>query len=102
MEQITDIARFARKPEPSIQNAKTPQELKAKDTAEEFESMFLAQMLGQMNLGIDPDSAFGGGQGEAAYQSMVSEQYGKSISAMGGIGIADNIYKEILRIQEGG
>lgn len=78
----------------------TPDQVRARETAEDFEAVFLAQMIGHMNLGVDPDSAFGGGQGEDAFQSMVAEKYGESISEMGGIGIADAIYKEILRMQE--
>jgi len=100
MNEIAAIARGVRTPAPTIQNATTPEQLAAKETAQEFESMFLAQMLGQMSMGIDPDSAFGGGKGEAAYQSMVSEKYGEAITEMGGLGIADAIYKEILAMQE--
>lgn len=74
----------------------------ARETAETFEAMFLSTMLSSMKMGIDPDSIMGGGQGEAAYQSMVSEQYGKTMTEMGGIGIADAIYKEILKAQEAG
>jgi len=74
----------------------------ARETAETFEAMFLSTMLSSMKMGIDPDSVMGGGHGEAAYQSMVSEQYGKAMTEMGGIGIADAIYKEILKAQEAG
>ncbi|WP_417517003.1 rod-binding protein [Minwuia sp.] len=77
-------------------------ERRARETAEDFEAVFLSQMLNHMNLGIDPDGAFGGGKGEEAYQSMVAEKYGEAITEMGGIGIADSIYKEILRLQEVG
>jgi flagellar protein FlgJ len=77
-----------------------PNQMRARETAEDFEAVFLAQMLGHMNLGVDPDSEFGGGKGEEAFQSMMAEKYGEAISEMGGIGIADAIYKEILRMQE--
>ncbi|MDF1730293.1 MAG: rod-binding protein [Minwuia sp.] len=74
----------------------------ARETAETFEAMFLSTMLSSMKMGIDPDSVMGGGHGEAAYQSMVAEQYGKAMTEMGGIGIADAIYREILKAQEAG
>lgn len=80
----------------------TPDQMRARETAEDFEAVFLAQMLGHMKLGIDPDSEFGGGKGEEAFQSMVAEKYGEAMTEMGGIGIADAIYKEILRMQEAG
>ncbi len=85
-----------------VNPARAEREAQARSTAETFEAMFLSTMLSSMKLGIDPDSIMGGGEGEAAYQSLVAEQYGKSISEMGGIGIADSIYKEILRAQEAG
>ena len=78
------------------------QQRRARETAEDFESVFLAQMLQHMNMGIDPEGPFGGGKGEEAYQSMVAEKYGEAITEMGGVGIADAIYREILRIQEAG
>ena len=77
-------------------------ERKARETAQSFEAMFISTMLSSMKLGVDPDSVMGGGKGEAAYQSLVAEQYGKAVAEMGGIGIADAIYKEILKAQEGG
>ncbi|MDF1720735.1 MAG: rod-binding protein [Minwuia sp.] len=88
--------------QPATNPAKAEREAQARNTAETFEAMFLSTMLSSMNLGIDPDSVMGGGEGEAAYQSLVAEQYGKSMTEMGGIGIADAIYKEILRAQEAG
>lgn len=76
-------------------------EARARETAEDFEAMFIAQMLNAMKLGVDPDSAFGGGAGEEAFQSQMAEEYGKSMAKVGGIGVADAIYKAILRAQEG-
>ncbi|WP_416899737.1 MAG: rod-binding protein [Minwuia sp.] len=75
---------------------------RARETAEDFESVFISQMLQHMNMGIDPEGPFGGGKGEEAYKSLVAEKYGEAITEMGGIGIADAIYKEILRLQEVG
>ena len=57
-------------------------------------------MLNHMNMGVDPDGPFGGGKGEEAFQSVASEKYGEAIAEMGGIGIADAIYREILKMQE--
>jgi Rod binding domain-containing protein len=76
------------------------QEDKARQTAEAFEAMFLTQMLGHMTSGIPVDPAFGGGPGEKAFRSMLNDEYAKSIAKQGGVGIADVIYREILRLQE--
>jgi peptidoglycan hydrolase FlgJ len=86
---------------PSIANATnlTKQQQVARDTAEKFESVFLTQMLEQMFKGIKPDSEFGGGQSELVYRSMLNQYYADAISKRGGIGIADAVYSEILRLQ---
>jgi peptidoglycan hydrolase FlgJ len=72
----------------------------AKKVAQDFESVFISQMLGQMFEGIPTDGPFGGGQGEAMFRSLMLDEYGKQIAAQGGIGIADAVTKELLKHQE--
>lgn len=70
-------------------------------TAQDFEAVFLNEMLKPMFAGINSeDSAFGGSREEATYQSMMVEQLGKSVASRGGIGIADHVEKEMLKMQE--
>ena len=87
---------------PSIANATnlTKDQKKARDTAEQFESVFLTQMLQHMFEGIKPDPEFGGGQSELVYRSMLNEYYAQAVSKRGGIGIADAVYHEILQLQQ--
>ena len=73
----------------------------AMKAAKEFESSFLTAMLEQMWTGIEAESPFGGGHAEKVYRSMMVGEYAKSISASGGIGLADHVYREILSAQEG-
>lgn len=72
----------------------------AMKAAKEFESSFLTTMLEQMWTGVEAEAPFGGGNAEKVYRSMVVGEYAKSISAAGGIGIADHVYREILKAQE--
>lgn len=89
------------KPQPKQQpNQQVVQVDKARETAKAFEAMFLGQMLQFMTSGLDVDPVFGGGAGEKAFRSLLNDEYAKAISAQGGIGIADTIYREILRLQE--
>lgn len=83
---------------PSYQNAQTHKQ--ARRIAEDFESVFLSQMLQPMFENIKPEAPFGGGNSEAMWRSMQIEEYGKAITKAGGIGIADNVYKEIIKLQE--
>ncbi|PWC33161.1 rod-binding protein [Azospirillum sp. TSO35-2] len=69
-------------------------------SANEFESQFISQMLGPMFEGIGTDETFGGGRGEEMFRPMLVEQFGKQISQRGGLGIANQVYQELLRAQE--
>jgi len=71
-----------------------------KQTAEEFEALFISEMLGPVFENLDTDGLFGGGQGEKIYRSLMVQEYGKAIAKAGGIGIADTVQREILRMQE--
>ncbi len=85
--------------DPSFMDAM--QRRKIKETAVEFEAQFLSQMLSPMFEGLNAEEPFGGGHAEKMWQSMLVEQYGKSIAKSGGIGLAENIERQLLRAQEG-
>ncbi len=72
----------------------------ARKAAEEFEAIFIAQMMAPMFNTVPTDGTFGGGHSEMIFRSMQIEEFGKEISRGGGIGIADNVLREILRAQE--
>ena len=69
--------------------------------AEDFEAVFLSQMLESMFKGIKTDGPFGGGHAEEMMRSFMLQEYGKVMAANGGVGIADAVKREMLRAQEG-
>lgn len=73
---------------------------RAKAAAEQYEGVFISQMLGQMFQGLSTDGPFGGGQGEAMFRSLMLDAYGKEIANQGGIGLADAMTRELLKHQE--
>lgn len=73
---------------------------RARKTAEEFEAVFLTQMLKPMFDGIKSEAPFGGGQAEKMWKSMQLDEYGKAIAKSGGIGISDAVFNELLKTQE--
>ncbi|MBL4615581.1 MAG: rod-binding protein [Magnetovibrio sp.] len=73
---------------------------KLRETAQDFEAVFLSQMMKPMFEGIQTDGPFGGGQAEQMYRDLMVDEYGKSIAKAGGIGIADAVFKEMLKMQE--
>lgn len=72
----------------------------AREAAEEFEALFLSQMLAPMFEGLQSDGPFGGGSSEEIYRSLMVEEYGKAIAKSGGVGIAEAVQREILKMQE--
>jgi Rod binding domain-containing protein len=68
---------------------------------EKFEASFLSEMIRHMSEGVKTDPLTGGGHGEDNFKSFLNEQYSKAIVARGGIGVADMVYKQMLRMQEG-
>ena len=70
---------------------------KAKAASEDFEAMFLNTMFQQMFTGIDGDGPFGGSGALKVWRSFLTDQYAKSFAKSGGIGIAADVYTELLR-----
>ncbi|MBL8546712.1 MAG: rod-binding protein [Hyphomonadaceae bacterium] len=77
----------------------TSMEAQLRRAAEEFESVFLSEMLAPMFEGLDTDGLGGGGMGEEIFRPMLVERYADSISRSGGIGIADSVVREFMRMQ---
>ena len=78
----------------------TPMAARAEKAAKDYESVFISQMLGAMFSGIKSDGVTGGGQGEEMFRSLMINEYGKSIAAQGGFGLADQMKAQLLKHQE--
>jgi Rod binding domain-containing protein len=74
-------------------------EAKAKATAQDFEAVFLNQMFQQMFTGIDGEGPFGGGPGVGVWRSFLTDEYAKSFAKAGGVGIGDQVYRELIARQ---
>lgn len=70
-----------------------------KDTAERFEATFLSSMLQEMFDGVETAAPFGGGQGETMFKSFLTEAMAKQMAKGGGIGIAAQVQREMLKMQ---
>lgn len=71
-------------------------------TAEDFETMFLESSMDRLTQDIGQEGPLGdNGTGGSVYKSMMSKEYAKSIVKSGGIGISDQIYAQMLKLQEG-
>jgi flagellar protein FlgJ len=80
--------------------AADPRHAELRRAAEEFEAIFLAQMMAPMFEGLETDGLGGGGMGEEIFRPMLIERYAEALSQAGGVGIADSIVRELMRLQE--
>ena len=72
----------------------------ARKSAEEFEAVFINQMLSTMFEGVGENDYFGGSYETDTYRGLLTETYADAISKSGGLGIADNIMRELISLQE--
>ncbi len=70
--------------------------------AEEFESVFISQILSQLKVGFGPPGPAGGAGGDDPFASMLRDEYARVVSRGGGIGLADAVTRELLRAREVG
>lgn len=83
-------------------HVQTQRQKKIGDMANEFEAIFLNNVLSQMSAGLKTEeTVMGGGQAETMWRQMLNEQMAEHISKGKGIGISDTIEKQLLKIQEG-
>ncbi len=94
-------ARYAQTAKPAAYGSGAMSLQRMKETAQDFEAVFLSEMLRPMFANIEAEAPFGGGAGEKIYRDMQVDEYGKAIAKAGGIGLADNILREMIKMQEG-
>ena len=69
------------------------------EVAQDFEAMFVTEMMKPMFAEIKPDKFFGGGKGEEIFSGMMLQEYGKMMAQTGQLGIADSVKQELIRMQ---
>lgn len=80
--------------QPGVTGGKTDDQLRA--AAQELEAQFLAEMLKSAGLGVTPD-AFGGGEGEEQFASLLRQEQARMMVKAGGIGLAESIFKALQK-----
>lgn len=72
----------------------------AKKTAQDFEAFFLTQVFEFMSKGVKTDGPTGGGSAEGTWRSFLNDQYGREMAKGRGVGIADMVYGQMVKLQE--
>jgi Rod binding domain-containing protein len=74
---------------------------KTKKTADDFEKMFLENSLDRLVANTGEEGPLGeNGTGGSVYKSMLVKEYAGEIVKTGGVGIAGQIYRQMLQMQE--
>lgn len=68
-------------------------------TAQAFEASMISSLLGEMFKGVETSAPFGGGPGEESFRSFLTEAIAKQMAAGGGLGLADDLAREMLKMQ---
>jgi Rod binding domain-containing protein len=97
---LAENAALAGDPTSVLRGAHKNGPARAKSAAQDFEAVFLNQMLQHMFTGIEGEGPFGGGVGVSIWRSFLTEQYAKTFSKAGGIGLADHVYRSLMAHQE--
>lgn len=77
--------------------AESGDDTKLKEACQEFESVFLNMMLSTMRKTIPEGGLVEKSQGTKTFESMLDEEYAKSLSKAGGIGLADVLAKQLKK-----
>lgn len=86
----------------SLSNALDPAKAKARKQADDFETMFLEQVTQQLTATAPGSEGPLGenGLGGDIYKSQLTQQYAKQLQKAGGLGLSDQIMRDLLRVQE--
>jgi flagellar protein FlgJ len=71
------------------------EDAKLKKACQDFESIFLNQMLSKMREAVPKSDLMGHSQAEETFQGMLDDELAKQMSANGGIGLGATLYRQI-------
>ncbi|MGV8928799.1 MAG: rod-binding protein [Brevundimonas sp.] len=71
-----------------------------RETAKAFEASFLSQMLKPMFDGLATDGPFSGGEAEGTWRGFLVDAMAKQTVRAGGIGLADSVLAQMVKMQE--
>jgi len=70
--------------------------------AQNFEQIFVKNLYGQAFQGLNGEGPLGTvGTGTETWRDLLVGEYANATTKAGGIGIAKNVYRELLHLQEG-
>ena len=99
LENATDIQKENSAKAIKDKASMTPEQLaydkKLREACQGFEAMFLNMMYREMRRTVPDDSLFGTSNAQKIWQDMMDTEMVNQMSAAGGVGLADVIYKQL-------
>lgn len=93
------LVRGANQPEPSPKAPLTEQEKKdlkkLKDLSQQFEGVFVNQLMQAMRRTVPKTEYLGGGMGEDTFSSLLDQEYSNEMAKTGESDIGKNLYKQL-------
>jgi Rod binding domain-containing protein len=83
-----------------IPAAQTPGAARITAIGQEFESVFLANVMEEMFAGLEEENPYDSGPGASAWRSIRTEEFARAIAAAGGIGLAEHVQRHLIALQE--
>ncbi|RMD86661.1 MAG: flagellar biosynthesis protein FlgJ [Candidatus Dadabacteria bacterium] len=77
--------------------SKAAEEAKLKKACQQFEALFLSQMMAQMRKSIPKGGLFGGGQEQEMFMGMLDEERAKAWAQDGGVGLANMLFQQMRK-----
>jgi flagellar protein FlgJ len=73
---------------------------KLKETAQQFEGIFIKQLLDAMDKTIDRSGMLSGGHAEEMFRGMMNDEVSKKMAERNGLGLAQSIYRQVSQIMD--
>ena len=64
-------------------------------TAQDFEGLFVKQMLSSMRKTVEKGGLMDGGMGEEIFSDMLYDEYAQGMTKSAGFGLADSLYQQL-------
>jgi peptidoglycan hydrolase FlgJ len=80
-----------------LSRAKKPEDSHLKKAAQDFEALFMTQMLQEMRKTIPDGGLFAKSGENRMYESMMDEQLGYQLAQGRGMGLSQSLYRQLLR-----
>ena len=70
------------------------------EACQEFEAIFIKQMLNVMRKTVPKSGLLDGGAAEEIFEDMLYDEYAGSMARTAGLGLADTIYEQLTLTQQ--